>query len=115
MSTAGSWAATASMAIPRASLSATPLESGRVLVVGGVGDSTAELYDPPTGTWIPVGTLNQSRWLHVAVRLRDGRVLVAGGGAYTATAEVYDPATNRWTPTGSMSVDRHSSTATLLR
>ena len=54
------------------------------------------------------------RGLHVAVRLRDGRVLVAGG-ASTASAELYDPATNRWTPTGSMSVDRHSSTATLLR
>ena len=84
-------------------------------MVGGVGESTTELYDPPTGTWIPGGTLNQPRWLHVAVRLRDGRVLVAGGGAYTAGAELYDPATNRWTPTGSMTVDRHSSTATLLR
>jgi len=55
------------------------------------------------------------RWLHAAVRLGDGRVLVAGGGAYTPTAELYDPATNRWTPTGSMSVDRYDFTATLLR
>ena len=96
-------------------MTATPLADGRVLVVGGVREPTTELYDPATGTWIPGGTLNEPRWLHVAVRLRDGRVLVAGGGAYTASAELYDPATNRWTPTGSMSVDRHSSTATLLR
>ena len=74
---AGSWTATASMSIARASMTATPLADGRVLVVGGVGESTTELYDPPTGTWIPGGTLNQPRWLHVAVRLRDGRVLVA--------------------------------------
>jgi hypothetical protein len=49
------------------------------------------------------------------VLLGDGRVLVAGGGAYTPSAELYDPATNRWTPTGSMSVDRYDFTATLLR
>jgi hypothetical protein len=93
----------------------TRLGNGRVLVVGGVDEATTELYDPPTGTWIPAGTLHQPRWLHVAVRLVDGRVLVAGGGRYTATAERYDPATNRWTPTGSMNVDRITFTATLLR
>jgi hypothetical protein len=70
---------------------------------------------PLTGTWVAGGTLNQPRWLHAAVRLADGRVLVAGGGRYTATAELYDPATNRWAPTGSMNVDRITFTATLLR
>ena len=113
--TTGMWAATASMAVARADVTATRLGNGRVLVVGGVNEPTTELYDPPTGTWLPGGTLNQPRWLHAAVRLADGRVLVAGGGAYTATAELYDPATNRWTPTGSMSVDRYGFTATLLR
>ena len=88
---AGSWAATAGMAVPRDNLTATPLADGRVLVVGGVGEPTSELYDPATGTWIAGGTLNQARWLHVAVRLRDGRVLVAGGGAYTASAGAIRP------------------------
>ncbi len=55
---AGSWTATASMSTPRAHLTATPLKNGRVLVVGGVGESTTELYDRPTGTWIPGGSLN---------------------------------------------------------
>ena len=73
---AGSWTATASMATARSSMTATPLADGRVLVVGGVGEFTTELYDP-TGMWIPGGTLNQPHGLHVAVRLRDGRVLVA--------------------------------------
>ena len=99
---AGGWAATASMSSARAHMTATSLANGRILVVGGVGERTTELYDPTTGTWIAGGVLNQPRWLHVAVRLQDGRVLVAGGGAYTPTAELYDPTTNRWTTTGSM-------------
>ena len=84
---AGTWTATASMSVPRGSLTATTLENGRVLVVGG-GEVRTELYDPPTGTWIPGGTLSQPRGLHVAVRLLDGRVLVAGGGFYFSSAEL---------------------------
>ena len=76
-------------------MTATPLADGRVLVVGGVGETTTELYDPPTGTWLPGGTLNQPRGLHVAVRLRDGRVLVAGSGRYGSpeqfNAEIFSP------------------------
>jgi hypothetical protein len=111
----GAWTATASMSVPRGTMTATLLANGRILVVGGAQESSTELYDPPTGTWIPGGTLNVPRWLHAAARLADGRVLVAGGGAYTPTAELYDPATNSWSPTGSMSVDRYDFTATLLR
>ena len=77
---AGSWTATADMAVPRNSLTATPLENGRVLVVGGTGESTAELYDPATGTWIPGGTLNEPRGLHEAVEPRAGRSPRAGSG-----------------------------------
>jgi hypothetical protein len=87
----------------------------RILVVGGVDELTAELYDPPSGTWLPAGSLNESHWAHVAVRLDDGRVLVAGGGRYSADAELYNPATNSWTTTGSMNVGRISMTGTLLR
>jgi hypothetical protein len=83
---AGGWTATASMSTARAHMTATPLANGRVLVVGGVGETTSELYSPATGTWSPGGVLNHPRWLHAAVRLADGRVLVAGGGGYTATA-----------------------------
>jgi hypothetical protein len=108
----GSWSATTSMATPRSNLTATTLGNGRVLVVGDT-DLTTELYDPGSATWLSGGTLNQLRRLHEAVRLRDGRVLVAGG-AYTATAELYNPATNNWTLTGSMSVDRYDHTMTLL-
>jgi Galactose oxidase, central domain len=105
------------MSTARYSPTATRLGSGRVLVVGGEPDnsrpSTAELYDPPTGTWLPGGTLNEPRALHVAVRLTDGRVLVAGGGSYTASAELYDPASGRWNTTGGMT--GYGGTAALLQ
>jgi len=39
-------------------MTATRLSNGRVLVVGGADVSTAEFYDPPTGTWLPAGTLS---------------------------------------------------------
>jgi hypothetical protein len=72
-------------------VTATPLGNGRILVVGGVDELTAELYDPPSGTWLPAGSLNESHWAHVAVRLADGRVLVAGGGRYSATQSCTTP------------------------
>ncbi len=99
---------------------ATLLENGQVLAVGGDWESTpdseavlssAELYDPSTGTWFDAASMAEPRSDHTATLLTDGRVLVAGGGSGQfipnvirplATAEVYDPATNTWTQTGSM-------------
>lgn len=47
-----SWTATASMSTARASLTATRLSNGRVLVVGGARESTTELYDSAGGAWL---------------------------------------------------------------
>jgi hypothetical protein len=57
-----------------------------------------------------------SRVGHQAVRLQDGRVLVAGGEStnVTATAELFDPATGTFTPTGNMGTPRTTFAATLL-
>jgi Kelch motif protein len=60
---------------------------------------------------------------HTATLLRDGRVLVVGGGAEdtqleggprSATAEIYDSGSGRWTRTGSMVEARNGFSATLL-
>ena len=97
--------------------------AGKVLVAGGsdkgagTSKTSAELYDPATGTWSPTGSLSQERDTHTATLLPDGKVLVAGGddkGVPLSSAELYDPATGTWTPTGSMSQARDSHTATLL-
>jgi hypothetical protein len=88
------------------------LADGRVLVAGdNVGNAaltTAELFDPATGTFSMAGSMTRPRGIGAsAVLLRDGRVLIAGGGAEVGdSAELFDPATGMFTPTGSMTVAR---------
>lgn len=108
---AGLASATGAMTYKRASFPAVALQSGKVLVVGGVSSdlpytgARAELYDPATGTFTPTGSLSVGRSEHVAALLPDGRVLVSGGrpdgGGDTITDELYDPATGAWTVIGS--------------
>jgi len=103
---------------------ATLVPGGKVLVAGGVRSSSfltvlssAELYDPRTGTWSPTGSMSTERRDATMTLLRSGAVLVTGGDNrlyYAATAELYDPTTASWSPTGSMAVGRVDHTATML-
>src|SRR5215813_7003106 len=96
---------------------ATRLQDGRVLIVGG---SPAEIDNPPTGTFSPAGNLNVARVAHTATLLRDGKVLIAGGsdiagGQHLAVVELYDPVTGTFTLTGHLNAGRFSHSATLLQ
>ena len=127
--------ATGSMNVARMDFTATPLPDGTVLVAGGMVDegvaptvlASAEIYNPATGKFTAAGSMETARSGQTATRLKDGRVLIAGGGGCAnsntcagserkllASAELYDPATGAFTRTGSMSVGRDGATATLL-
>ncbi len=111
---------TGSMGGAREGHTATLLANGKVLVTGGIGDTTlssAELFDPTTETFASTGNMTIPRTGHSATLLTNGKVLIAGGnndnGPNTA-AELYDPASGTFASTGSMTAARTGHTATLL-
>jgi hypothetical protein len=117
---AGVWIATGTMGTPRFGFTAVRLLDGRVLVAGGNGSSgsgdsidltSAELYDPDSGTWSATGKMVGNAGLATATLLRDGKVLVVGGGR----AQLYDPASGTWTAIGKIVSGDGVATATLLR
>ena len=118
---------------------ATVLDDGNVLVVGGARElvdasavcggcfrkeasasSSASLYNPQTGVFTAVGPLTTPRMFHTATKLKDGRVVIAGGTrtalfhaveagldpfpidptAPLTTVEVYDPSQKAFLPAG---------------
>jgi N-acetylneuraminic acid mutarotase len=114
----GTWASAAAMSTPRSQHTATLLDSGRVLVVGGTDGATtrssAEVYDPATDTWSPVEPMTIARHAHAALDLGNGKVLIIGGlnessstvsGA--GSGEVYDPVADNWLTAIPMAVPRH--------
>ena len=118
----GSFVATGSMATGREGAAAALLPDGRVLVAGGAISintdtgtftSSAELFDPQTGTFGPTGSMATALEWRSATLLIDGRVLVAGGRGLAAlgggdllngsvSAELYDPTTGLFSATGVM-------------
>jgi hypothetical protein len=90
------------MTTARSNHTATLLPNGKVLVTAGFFTthdgiftwlSSAELYDPASGTWSSTSNLSAARNYHSATLLPSGKVLVAGGFAnssYLSSAELYD-------------------------
>ena len=64
------------------------------------GVTTAQTYQPATGLWTPIAAMPEPRISGQAVRLPDGRVLIAGGifanssdgSNALKTAVIFDPA-----------------------
>jgi len=118
----GHFTLTANMAISRGGHAATELPDGRVLITGGLSagiingqfdvSSTAEIYDPNTGSFSATGQMGVARQGHTAMLLSNGMVLVAGGGS--PIAELYDPSTGSFSLTGSMETQRTGHSATVL-
>jgi hypothetical protein len=118
----GTFTYTGNLNTARVGHTATLLNNGMALVVGGYGGNgepiaSAELYDPAAGTFTYTGNLNTARYGQTATLLNNGMALIAGGEsccAVLASAELYDPATGTFTYTGNLNSARYSDTATLL-
>jgi N-acetylneuraminic acid mutarotase len=122
--TKGTWTTTDSLNHERYAHSANLLHDGKVLVAGGfdlqgLGQTSAELYNPDNGSWSETSTLKDGRAGHTATLLDDGRVLVTGGIAGPAlslsTVEIFDPSKQQWLEAAAMHTDRFDHTATLLK
>jgi uncharacterized delta-60 repeat protein len=118
----GQWAVTGSMHSAREQHTATLLPNGEVLAAGGVSQggfccaaqsySSAELYNPATGTWSATAPMATAHWGQTATLLRNGWVLIAGGN--TSVAEIYEPQQAAWVSPGELTTARTGHTATLL-
>ena len=92
-----SFVLTGSLSLARGSHSASLLNNGKALVVGGgnftANTGTAEMFDPANQQFTGAGSLVSQRWGHTATVLNDGTVLIAGGEDFNfvGRAEIYSP------------------------
>ncbi|MGB9106213.1 MAG: YDG domain-containing protein, partial [Terriglobales bacterium] len=113
----------------RTGATATLLQDGRVLIVGGFDGTnalaSAEIFDPANGangTVTATGSVMTARQNHAATLLPDGKVLITGGADTAGTAlvspnqiEIYDPSLGTFAKVaGDLAVARAGHTATLL-
>jgi hypothetical protein len=124
-----------SMTDNREGHTATSLDDGTVLIVGGKDSATnivntaerftpASAVDAAAGAFKSTGSMSDTRINHTATLLPGGTVLIAGGYDgldVLATAEVYNPASGTFSPTESsstglstMTTPRQNHSATLL-
>lgn len=114
----GSFKPTTPMVVARVHHHAVPLVDGRILVVGSNGTRVAEVFDPATETFSPVGeTAGFHGYGATATPLLDGRVLIIGGldndGVFTDIVETFDPATNTFAALAALPEGRGNHSAVL--
>lgn len=104
-------------------MSAIAVDAGAARVLSASSDGTPMVdsslrWDPERSTCEPSGDLILARIGPGVTKLRDGRVLVAGGldeaGKAVSAAELWDPITGTLASTGSLAKARFGHSSTLL-
>jgi hypothetical protein len=122
------WEAAPSLAVDRIHHSASVLQDGSVMIVGGESDpslagpgeavlnSVERFRDAGVEQVAPLGV---ARARHTATALADGGLLVVGGsgkdGKAMASVERWDPAAQAWRPAAPLTLPRYHHSATLLQ
>lgn len=113
------WSYTGSLNVARENPVVVVLNNGKVLVAGGMWRapgtsylSSAEIYDPDTGTFTYVNAMPQARDNATGALMSNGNVLVAGGYSsspgHMKSAIIYNPTLNTWTSISSQMNSIHS-------
>ncbi|MBI4248700.1 MAG: hypothetical protein HY611_04285 [Elusimicrobia bacterium] len=119
----GNWATlSASLSHARAHHTATLLNNGNVLAVGGLttGSLTlgsVEFFRPSDEKWVVAQPLQVGRSYHTATLRADGDVLVVGGlgsEGFLSSSELYRVIEDRWDPADFLLAPRRHHTANLL-
>ena len=113
------WMGIAPMHKERVNHTATLLNDGNVLVVGGGKEDgpylkTVELYDPRRDIWISLEPMSVGRAMHTATKLLDGRILIVGGRGKKTSTEIYDPINKKWSGSGDTEYPRAEHSSILL-
>src|SRR5437870_10084310 len=112
---------TAQLNTERRGHTATLLQNGKILIVGGENQSgivsQAEIFDPVSLTSTPAPAAASPRTDHTATLLPDGRVLISGGRDQMSaldSTQIYDASVNSFSSGPSMKRSRSGQSATAL-
>lgn len=121
------WTNTNAMGTARYSHVAARITGNQVLVAGGlnaslIAQSSAEIWDPSTGTWAATGSMAQTRYAFAGLATSGSAttVLVAGGFSTTcatspcSNSEEYSTSTATWGSSASMQAGRANFGLSLL-
>jgi uncharacterized protein YjdB len=119
---ASTFSSTGGLNVARFNHSATLLTNGQVLLTGGysscattcTSETTAELYDPSSGTFASTQALTTARSGQTATLVPSGDVVIAGGtsaGATVSSIDFYQPSS--LTPPGLMSISVSPTSASI--